>query len=188
MNGLRSCEVGELVQNRSGIRNRPGIPGMARKRKPIGRSESRPSPKRTMEDPQVSALRSPSQARASLAERSLRVDQPPDDQAAQVGIAPRLATAGAPIEDRRPAPPRKRPPDDRDLKDADIRDGQLDGRGRRLDVSLTISPIRDGRGTIVGASKVARDISAERLVEQTRQTLLEREQAARMEAEMLNRS
>jgi PAS domain S-box-containing protein len=60
--------------------------------------------------------------------------------------------------------------------------------GRRLDVSLTISPIRDGRGTIVGASKVARDITAERRVEQARQALLEREQAARTEAEALNRS
>lgn len=33
------------------------------------------------------------------------------------------------------------------------RDGQL------LDVSVTISPIRDGSGTIIGASKIARDIS-----------------------------
>ncbi|MDB6039461.1 MAG: domain S-box protein, partial [Verrucomicrobiales bacterium] len=31
--------------------------------------------------------------------------------------------------------------------------------GRHLDVSLTISPIRDSRGQIVGASKIARDIS-----------------------------
>lgn len=31
--------------------------------------------------------------------------------------------------------------------------------GRLLDVSLTVSPIRDGRGRIVGASKIARDIS-----------------------------
>jgi PAS domain S-box-containing protein len=31
--------------------------------------------------------------------------------------------------------------------------------GRRLDISLTVSPIRDGEGRIVGASKVARDIT-----------------------------
>ena len=31
--------------------------------------------------------------------------------------------------------------------------------GERMDVSLTISPIRDNRGTVVGASKILRDIS-----------------------------
>jgi PAS domain S-box-containing protein len=31
--------------------------------------------------------------------------------------------------------------------------------GRRVDISLTVSPIRDGSGRIVGASKVARDIT-----------------------------
>ena len=31
--------------------------------------------------------------------------------------------------------------------------------GRRLDISLTISPIRDGTGQVIGASKVARDIT-----------------------------
>jgi two-component system, chemotaxis family, CheB/CheR fusion protein len=31
--------------------------------------------------------------------------------------------------------------------------------GRRISISLTVSPIRDSRGVIVGASKVARDIS-----------------------------
>ena len=84
--------------------------------------------KRNPKHPEVSALRSPSQARTCLAKRSLIVDQTPDDQAAQVQMAPRLATARAPIEDREPASPRQRPADDRDLEDADIRDGQLDGR------------------------------------------------------------
>jgi PAS domain S-box-containing protein len=32
--------------------------------------------------------------------------------------------------------------------------------GRRLDISLTISPVRDASGKIVGASKIARDITA----------------------------
>lgn len=31
--------------------------------------------------------------------------------------------------------------------------------GRRVDISLTVSPVRDGTGRVVGASKVARDIS-----------------------------
>jgi PAS domain S-box-containing protein len=37
--------------------------------------------------------------------------------------------------------------------------------GTRIQVSVTISPIRDASGTIVGASKVARDISQQREVE-----------------------
>ena len=60
--------------------------------------------------------------------------------------------------------------------------------GRLLDVSLTVSPIRDAAGRVVGASKIARDISERRAFEQIRQALLEREQEARAEAEALNRS
>jgi PAS domain S-box-containing protein len=37
--------------------------------------------------------------------------------------------------------------------------------GRRIDVSVTISPIRDARGIIVGASKIARDITERKLAE-----------------------
>lgn len=37
--------------------------------------------------------------------------------------------------------------------------------GERIDVSLSISPIRDESGTIIGASKVLRDVSAKRLAE-----------------------
>ena len=40
--------------------------------------------------------------------------------------------------------------------------------GRRLPISLTVSPIRDARGTIVGASKVARDISELKAAEDAR--------------------
>ena len=40
--------------------------------------------------------------------------------------------------------------------------------GRRIAVSLTISPIRDGSGTIVGASKIARDITERRRAEAER--------------------
>ncbi|HEY9192335.1 MAG TPA: EAL domain-containing protein [Methyloversatilis sp.] len=37
--------------------------------------------------------------------------------------------------------------------------------GRRIDVSVTVSPIRDGSGNIVGASKIARDITAQKSAE-----------------------
>ena len=39
--------------------------------------------------------------------------------------------------------------------------------GRLLDLSLTISPIKDNAGRVVGASKVARDISERKWIEQT---------------------
>jgi PAS domain S-box-containing protein len=49
--------------------------------------------------------------------------------------------------------------------------------GRRIPISVTISPIRDATGTIVGASKVARDISerkrAEQLLQDSERTLRE---------------
>jgi len=37
--------------------------------------------------------------------------------------------------------------------------------GRRVEVSLTVSPVRDGSGRVIGASKVARDITDRRLAE-----------------------
>jgi PAS domain S-box-containing protein len=49
--------------------------------------------------------------------------------------------------------------------------------GMLLDISLTISPVRDERGTIVGASKIARDISERKLAEQERRDLEESERA-----------
>ena len=53
--------------------------------------------------------------------------------------------------------------------------------GRRLNISVTISPLRNDSGTIVGASKIARDVSALRAAEAERVRLLE-ENAAVTEA------
>jgi PAS domain S-box-containing protein len=39
--------------------------------------------------------------------------------------------------------------------------------GRRIDVSLTVSPIRDSVGAVVGASKIVRDISARKKAEES---------------------
>jgi PAS domain S-box-containing protein len=52
--------------------------------------------------------------------------------------------------------------------------------GRPITVSITISPVRDEEGRIIGASKVARDVSE-------RAALLAREQAARARAEEASR-
>ncbi len=45
--------------------------------------------------------------------------------------------------------------------------------GRRLDIALTVSPVKDQHGRIIGASKVARDITARK---REQRTLREREQ------------
>jgi PAS domain S-box-containing protein len=60
--------------------------------------------------------------------------------------------------------------------------------GRRLRISLSVSPILDAQGKTVGAAKIARDISARYELERERDELLAREQAARMEAEAANRA
>ncbi|HYE91753.1 MAG TPA: PAS domain S-box protein [Terriglobales bacterium] len=60
--------------------------------------------------------------------------------------------------------------------------------GTRVQISLTVSPIRDATGRVIGASKIARDITKEAQREAERAALLAREQEAREEAEMLNRS
>jgi PAS domain S-box-containing protein len=59
--------------------------------------------------------------------------------------------------------------------------------GGSIPISLTVSPIRDPSGTIVGASKIARDISDRRRVEEERARLLAQEQAARQDAERASR-
>ena len=59
--------------------------------------------------------------------------------------------------------------------------------GRVIDVSLTVSPVRDSRGRVIGASKIARDITDRKLAEQERALLFAREKEARESAELLNR-
>jgi PAS domain S-box-containing protein len=60
--------------------------------------------------------------------------------------------------------------------------------GRKFHVSLTVSPIRNADGRIIGASKIARDISDQKRAEEEIATLLANERAARQEAEIANRS
>jgi two-component system, chemotaxis family, CheB/CheR fusion protein len=59
--------------------------------------------------------------------------------------------------------------------------------GTPLDISLAVSPIFDANGEIIGASKIARDITSRKVAEDERAALLIREQSARAEAETANR-
>jgi PAS domain S-box-containing protein len=60
--------------------------------------------------------------------------------------------------------------------------------GHFVEVSITVSPIADAAGHIVGASKIARDITDRRRIENATARLLAREQEARAQAETLNRT
>jgi two-component system CheB/CheR fusion protein len=55
--------------------------------------------------------------------------------------------------------------------------------GTRRDVALTISPVRDASGRVIGSSKIARDITDRKHLEGERAELLAREQAVRAAAE-----
>ncbi len=59
--------------------------------------------------------------------------------------------------------------------------------GRLLNISLTVSPVKDQNGKVIGASKVARDITERKLAEAERERLLASEKEARAEAERANR-
>jgi PAS domain S-box-containing protein len=59
--------------------------------------------------------------------------------------------------------------------------------GRLVDVSLTVSPIRNSAGQTIGASKIARDITENKKAERERERLLRQEQLLRAEAERANR-
>jgi PAS domain S-box-containing protein len=92
-------------------------------------------------------------------------------------------------------PPERRPEEDDVL--ARIRRGErvdhfetvrVTKDGRRIDLSITVSPLRDGTGRVVGASKIARDISDRRRLEEERASLLASERAARQHAEALSRA
>ncbi|WP_422923265.1 PAS domain S-box protein [Singulisphaera sp. PoT] len=59
--------------------------------------------------------------------------------------------------------------------------------GAIIDVSLTVSPIRDASGTIVGASKIGRDITAEKRHREERERLLADAESAKASSEAANR-
>jgi PAS domain S-box-containing protein len=59
--------------------------------------------------------------------------------------------------------------------------------GHMLNISLTVSPIRDRTGKIVGASKVARDITDRKRAEQELERLLASEKESRRQAEEASR-
>ncbi|TMA25984.1 MAG: PAS domain S-box protein [Deltaproteobacteria bacterium] len=53
----------------------------------------------------------------------------------------------------------------RGLRIQDYETERVTKSGRRIDISVSISPVRDETGRVVGASKVARDIGARKRVE-----------------------
>jgi PAS domain S-box-containing protein len=60
--------------------------------------------------------------------------------------------------------------------------------GERINISLTVSPIRNKSGEIIGASKIARDITDRIRAEEERTRLLASERAAREHAEAASRA
>jgi PAS domain S-box-containing protein len=58
--------------------------------------------------------------------------------------------------------------------------------GTLLDISLTVSPIKDAGGKVIGAAKIARDITARKNAAREMERLLDSERAARTEAERVS--
>src|SRR5437867_4415967 len=59
--------------------------------------------------------------------------------------------------------------------------------GKSIHVSLTVSPIRDTDGNIIGASKIARDITDKKMLEQQAADALDDARRARHQAELASR-
>ncbi len=71
----------------------------------------------------------------------------------------------------------------RSLETVRVRNG-----GAHLDVSISISPIKDSSGQVIGASTIARDITERKRADERQAELLAREQSARTQAELANRT
>jgi PAS domain S-box-containing protein len=59
--------------------------------------------------------------------------------------------------------------------------------GHRIEMSLSVSPVLDDSGAVIGVSKIARDITEQKRAIFERERLLEAERAARAEAERASR-
>jgi PAS domain S-box-containing protein len=92
-------------------------------------------------------------------------------------------------------------PSDRRAEEVDLRRRVVQGEavttldtvrvnkdGEPIDVAISVSPIRDVTGSIIGASTIARDIRVRRRVEAERAALLSEAESARAEAEDANRA
>src|SRR6185437_8880618 len=95
---------------------------------------------------------------------------------------------------RRVIPPELHSEEDRIL--AQLRQGhrieryetvRLRKDGSRVHISLTVSPVRDSYGAIVGAAKIAHDITAFRALSADREMLFQAERSARAHAERMSR-
>lgn len=60
--------------------------------------------------------------------------------------------------------------------------------GTIIDVSLSVSPIKDATGRVVGGAKIARDVTARKRLETQQRALLAKEQTARALAESASRA
>jgi PAS domain S-box-containing protein len=60
--------------------------------------------------------------------------------------------------------------------------------GRRIFVSLSVSPVKDATGRVIGAAKIARDVTSRKELEAERERLLAAERTARQVAETANRA